>query len=298
MSKRLLTFADPNRFEIYCHHSPPAFYPEETLETLQIWVPLEHALYSVTRQPETGRALVHHLGARDVLVVPIGQPHTVAWRRPAGIVSLQLSEHFIARALGVPRLRLADTLILRDPFISASAAQLRLSLCAGGRPSFVFAEAIATAIAYRVGLSATAGRGIRAREVVPAFSQAQLARIEHFIEERLDQPITLTSLAEQTGLSMWHFMRRFNASHGVSPHAFITERRLTRAQFLLVESDLSITKIALEVGMSHSHFSRSFLRRFEVSPRDLRRQHQGSPLWPAQSRARSSRRGYCPEIGG
>src|SRR5579864_3043016 len=135
MSKRPLIFSDPGHFEIYCHFSPPVVYPEETHETVQICVPLEHALYNVTRQSETGRALVHHLGARDVLAVPVGQPHSVNWRRPADVVSLQISESFIAEALGAPSLQLQDSFTLRDPFISAAAAQLRMSLRAEGRPS-------------------------------------------------------------------------------------------------------------------------------------------------------------------
>jgi AraC family transcriptional regulator len=275
MSKRPLILSDPGRFEVYCHFSPPAVYPEETHETVQICVPLEHALYNVTRQSETGRALVHNLGARDVLAVPFGQPHAVTWRRSADIVSLHLSETFIGQALGVPRLRFPDTFTVRDPFISAAAVQLRDLLRTEGLPSVVFAEAMATAIAYRVGVQARTNGGIRAKESVPAFSGRELARIEQFIEERLGEVISMGMLAEQTGLSMWHFMRRFNASHGLSPHQFITHRRLLRAQQLLARTNLSITEIALDVGMSHSHFSRSFLKQFGLSPREYRRQRQG-----------------------
>jgi AraC family transcriptional regulator len=147
-----------------------------------------------------------------------------------------------------------------------------MSLHAEGQPSLVFAEAMATAIAYRVGVGAAMGRGIRAGESVPGLSASQLARIERFIEEHLDQPISLAALAELVDLSMWHFMRRFNASHGLSPREVITQRRLARAQKLLSESKLTITEVALEIGMSHSHFSRSFSRRYGLSPREYRRQ--------------------------
>jgi AraC family transcriptional regulator len=238
---------------------------------VEICVPLEHALYNVTRRSETGRALVHHLGARDVLVVPVGQPHSVNWRRSADIVSLHMSESFIARALGVPSLHLQDMFTLRDPFTSAAAAQLRMSLRAEG-PSLAFAEAMATAIAYRVGVGAAGGRGIRAGESVRPLSASQLARIERFIEEHLDEPISLAALAELVDLSMWHFIRRFNASHGLSPREVITQRRLARAQRLLSDTRLTITEVALEIGMSHSHFSRSFLQRYGLSPREYRRQ--------------------------
>jgi AraC family transcriptional regulator len=274
MKKRPLTFADPGRFEIYSHHSAPTLYAEESHETVQICVPMERALYSVTRQSETGRTLVHNLGARDVLVIPVGQPHSVNWRRPAAIVSLQVSEQFIAQATGLPKLHLGDAFTLRDPFISAAAAQLNMSHGAGDGANIVFADAIATVIAYRVALGAAADGGFRPQENAPPFSSTQLLRLERFIDEHLDQPISLAALAAQMNLSVWHFVRRFNASHGLSPHVFITERRLIRAQTLLAGSDRSITEVALEVGLSHSHFSRSFLRRFGVSPREFRRRQR------------------------
>jgi AraC family transcriptional regulator len=266
-----LVFVDPGRFEIYCHHSPPTIYPEESHETLQVCVPLERALYSVSRQSETGRALVHHLGAQDVLVLPIGQPHGVRWRRSADIGSLQMSHHFITEVVGAEGLCFADTVTLRDPFISAAAAQIRASIGASAPPTLAFAEAMAIVIGYRVATGAALGRRLCAGRDVSAFPRAQLARIESFIEEHLDQPISVAALAGRVNLSVWHFVRRFRASHGLSPHAFIVERRLTRALSLLAQSSLSIAEIALEIGMTHSHFSRSFSNRFGVSPRDYRR---------------------------
>ena len=265
-------FGDPGRFEIYCHGSPPTTYPEEVHETLQVCVPLENARYSVVRQSETGRRLVHQLGARDVLAVPVGQPHGVHWRHQADIVSLQLSETFLAESLDTADVGLTDCFTVRDPFISLAAGSLRDSLRTEGRPSAAFAEAIATVIAFRIGLHANKHRGVRAKEHAPAFTRRELDRIERFIDERLDETISVAMLARLMGLSLWHFMRRFNASYGVLPHGFITERRLLRARDMLSAGRLSIAEIALETGMSHSHFSRSFLRRFGLSPSEFRRQ--------------------------
>jgi AraC family transcriptional regulator len=272
MNQRPLMISQPGQFDLYCHHSPATVYPEEAHDTIQVCIPLERALYSVVRQSETGRKLVHHLGARDVLAVPSGQTHAVHWRRTAYVVSLQFSEAFLGRALGVPHLCIPDTFTVRDPFVSAAANELRNTVHADGQPSPACAEAIATLIAYRVGLQATANRGIRAKERVPAFFERDLGRIERFIDERLDQPISVSMLAELTGLSLWHFMRRFNASHGMSPHEFITRRRLSHARTLLSDSRLSVAEIALEIGMTHSHLSRTFLKQFGLSPREFRRQ--------------------------
>jgi AraC family transcriptional regulator len=270
MQTRPIVAADPGRFELVAHHSPAREYAEETHETVQVCVPLERARYRVVRQSETGRGLVHDLGARDVLVIPAGQPHAVTWKRPADIVMLHLSEAFLATVLDVGCVRVGDAFTLRDPFISAAAAEVRAALGAGGRINPVFADAVATAIAYRIGVGGFERR-IRGGDAVLPLSSGQQARLERFIDDRLNAPIRLSDLAEVVGLSVWHFMRRFAASYGVTPHNFITERRVGRARALLSTSRLPIAAIALDVGMSHSHFSRTFLARVGVSPQEFRR---------------------------
>ena len=271
---RPLTFPEPGRFAIACHHSPPARYPEETHRTIQVCVPFEHAEFTVSRQSETGRAIVQRLGARDALVVAAGQPHAVEWRRPADIVSLHLAEAFVAEALGVDRLVLRDGLTVRDPFVFAAARQLRAALHTEGAVSPAFAGAIATAIAFRVALAARAPAATRASSPARALSPGEVALLERHVDAHIDEPLTLAALASVVGQGTSHFMRRFAATYDMSPHELITRRRLTRAQTLLATSELPIVQVALEVGMSHSHFSRTFLARFGVSPREYRRRER------------------------
>jgi AraC family transcriptional regulator len=111
---------------------------------------------------------------------------------------------------------------------------------------------------------------------VSALSRRQLAAVERRIDETLDQTITVPDLADVAGMSTWHFMRRFFASHGVSPHEYVTQKRLARARSLLSETPTSITEIALEIGMSHSHFSRTFLQHCGMSPREYRKHCEAS----------------------
>ena len=270
MSERPRVFIGEGRFEIVYDESGPTAYAEETHEMIQVCIPLDDARYRVTRRSETGRLLVHDLAARDVLVLPVGQPHAVTWHRQAGIVSLQMTETFIEEALDAPRLKLSDSFTVRDPFIIAAALQLRDVLQADGGVSPAFGEALAVAIAYRVGVDAAESR-MRVVERVKELDGTQVSRIDRFIEERLDQALTLGELAALVGLTRWHFVRRFQASTGCSPHEYITRRRVERAQKLLGSTELSISEIALEVGVSHSHLSRTFAQRLGVSPSEYRR---------------------------
>jgi AraC family transcriptional regulator len=227
-------------------------------------------MYTVTRQSETGKTIKHRLGSRDILVIPTSQPHAIDWLRPADIVSLQLSERFVRKTIGTERLHIQDSFTLRDHYLSATARALRDSLSTGRAITPSYAEAVATVIAYRVAVGDARASRLRDIEAVAPLSPRHVATIERHIDEHLAQDILLAELASLLNLSTWHFMRRFTASHGLSPHAFIVQRRLARAAELLAADDLSVTEIALEVGMSHSHFSRTFLKRFSISPREYR----------------------------
>jgi AraC family transcriptional regulator len=269
-----LPFSDPDRFAFYLFDSnrPPTI-PERGLDFVQICVPLARAHYSITHKSGRGTKLVRHLGGRDILVLPAGF-HGDAWERPSDSIAVHVSERFVAEALGVTRLHLPSPFTVRDAFISAAAVQLRMSLRDKRPPSAAFAEAIATVIAYRVGVEALSSAGLGASAGVQAFSAEQIARIDRFIEQNLDRSLTIAMLASEMNLTQWHFARRFHASHGISPLVFITDRRLMRAQELLRGLNQPITQIALDVGMTHSHFSRSFSKRFGVSPREFRQQAQ------------------------
>jgi AraC family transcriptional regulator len=255
-AERPWIFAEPGCFELYYHHSLPTVYPREMHDTIQVCIPLDDARYDVRRESETAAPIVQHLGARDVLVVPAGQPHAVSWLRPADIVMLHLDGNLAAQALGADALALGDALALRDPFLSEAAAQIRHTYVTEGTITPAYAQAMATIVAHRIGRESHDRRHLpdRAR----ALRTAQLMRIERFVDENLDRPILIGDLARLLHVSKWHFLRSFKARTGRSPHRFITERRLSRARSLLIGTELPITTIALEVGMTHSHFSRTF----------------------------------------
>jgi AraC family transcriptional regulator len=275
MMTKPLPFSDPGRFALYLFDSIRLpIIPERGPDSIQICVPLARAHYSIAHKSDRGAKLVKHLGGRDILVLPADDFHAVTWQRPSDVIAVHVSERFLAEALGLARLHLPSPFTVRDAFISAAAVQLRTSLRDGRPPSAAFAEAIATVIAYRVGIEAQSSAGLRASAGVQAFSAEQIGRLNRFIERNLDRSFTTAMLASEMKLTQWHFARRFHASHGISPLVFITERRLMRAQELLRGSNQPITQIALDVGMTHSHFSRSFLKRFGVSPREFRQQVQ------------------------
>jgi AraC family transcriptional regulator len=270
MSMNHVVLSDAGKFEVRCDPASLVSVTEAMCGAVHICIPMKNALYSVTRRSDTGKVMTHKLGARDVLVMPSNQSDVVTWRKEADFVSFRLSEAYIRRATGASDLEIRAPLTIRDPFVSSVAAKLRALTANGKPPSSAFIEAIATLIAFRVGEEAAAGQGMRTERAVKSLSRCEIDLIVHYIDQHLDCSISVSALADLLDMSKSHFMKRFTASHGVPPHAFITQRRLDRAKHLLADSGMSITDIAIEVGMTLSHFSRSFLQRFGKSPREFR----------------------------
>jgi AraC family transcriptional regulator len=89
-----------------------------------------------------------------------------------------------------------------------------------------------------------------------------------WIEQQLDQPLTLEQVAARAGLSPYHFSRLFTARVGRSVMAYVRGRRLVRcARRLCHEPGLKLVDLAFDGGFeSQEAFTRAFKRMFGVSP--------------------------------
>jgi AraC family transcriptional regulator len=100
----------------------------------------------------------------------------------------------------------------------------------------------------------------------------QKNRVTDYIEEHLDDDISLAKLAGLARLSPFHFVRAFKQSFELPPHRYLTLRRIERAKQLLGQPDLSVTRIGFNVGFGYtSSFSTAFRRETGVTPTDFRR---------------------------
>ncbi|WP_185723339.1 helix-turn-helix domain-containing protein [Burkholderia cenocepacia] len=100
---------------------------------------------------------------------------------------------------------------------------------------------------------------------------ARLRRIVRTLEENLDAPWTLAALANEAGMSAYHFARAFATTTGWPPHRFVMRRRIHRAVELLGDETLSIGDIAERLGFAHhSHLARTMRRFIGLTPDVLR----------------------------
>lgn len=98
-------------------------------------------------------------------------------------------------------------------------------------------------------------------------SQRQLKLATDFIEENLSMQISLSELAELTGLSSSHFSHAFKQSTGMPPHRWQLRSRIRHAQALLASTQVPLSHVAQATGFAdQSHFTRVFRRFSGVTP--------------------------------
>ena len=99
----------------------------------------------------------------------------------------------------------------------------------------------------------------------------RLRRVIEYIQQNLDQALTLAELAALVYMSPYHFARLFKCSTGVPPHRFVVQQRIARACAILATPEPSIAQISRMVGFrSPSHFTTAFRRVTGITPKGYR----------------------------
>jgi AraC-like DNA-binding protein len=110
---------------------------------------------------------------------------------------------------------------------------------------------------------------------VGGLSPNAMHRVCDYVELHLSETIDLSTLATVAGLSMHHFARQFKQSVGVTPHHYLTQKRLELAQALLTNTELPLSEIAYVAGFSdQSHLARHFRHALGTTPRAFRDSRQ------------------------
>jgi transcriptional regulator GlxA family with amidase domain len=106
---------------------------------------------------------------------------------------------------------------------------------------------------------------------VPVCEDDLLGAVLEWAGAHLADEISVESLARRALMSPRSFARRFKATTGTTPHAWLLGRRLAAAESLLEETDAPVEEIARLVGFGTAAGLREqFQRRRGVSPRAYR----------------------------
>jgi AraC family transcriptional regulator len=165
----------------------------------------------------------------------------------------------------------APRAFFEDPILWATATKLKNLIERNQPESKVYFDALASVLAHELSRSG--------RELARTFAASrgglaswQKRAVIGYIEEHLDERVSLVTLARLARLSQHHFCRTFKQSFGIPPQGYLLQRRMEQAKVLLSDRTNSITNIALTLGYAfNSSFTLAFRKITGQTPREFRR---------------------------
>ncbi|MDX8532466.1 AraC family transcriptional regulator [Mesorhizobium sp. VK25A] len=245
-----------------------------------------HLLISLTRsgstrvicdvQSQEFRAYLH---PGQLCILAPNQPVRLKWDRRVHTTHLYLRSSLLNEVAGditrnqFTSVDVVGRLAFMDPLLEGlvTAVDDAMELEIEGARSYV--EHLARAAACHVLRKYSALHSPQVLEDASGeLTKSQLARFREMVETRMSQKLTLTDLAEGSGLSTGHFAHLYKQATGKTPYQYLLHSRIDRARYLLAKTTMPVARIAAECGFSdHVHFTRVFSKTVGQPPAAFRK---------------------------
>ncbi|HMM76475.1 MAG TPA: AraC family transcriptional regulator [Gammaproteobacteria bacterium] len=198
------------------------------------------------------------------------------WSEHIEVSHVYLTEDLLAKLASealdkqIADVRLRDVLKVEDPVLTAGVEAIQREAATQSFGGKLYVEAIATQLSLHL-LRNYAELRVEVREDQSRLSALQRRRIADYVDAHLEEALALQTLASVAGLGLASFTRRFRASFGCAPHAWVMTRRVERARRLLAEPRRALKQIASDCGFAdQAHMTRVFRARLGTTPGALR----------------------------
>lgn len=199
------------------------------------------------------------------------------WDEPLVVTHLYLAPSLLAEIASeamdchVAEVQLADVLRTDDPvltgMIEAITGEARQTAMGGA----LYVESLSRALGVHL-LRRYASIKLPAPRAGARLSPAEMRRISDYIDDYLAEPLTLSEMAAQNGMTTDVFTRRFRASFGMPPYRYVTAQRVERAGQLLAKGRLAVKEVAALCGFAdQAHLTRVYARETGVTPAAFRK---------------------------
>lgn len=99
-------------------------------------------------------------------------------------------------------------------------------------------------------------------------------RIKRYLDEHLNEQLSLKKLAKQFGYSPEYIGRCFKGAYGQTPYQYLLNEKLIAAEKLLSQTDMKMRQIAALFGFNDEfHFSNTFYKHFGYRPKNFQKAH-------------------------
>jgi len=217
----------------------------------------------------------------QICIIPQQQPHWLQLHQPSALMLISLTPQLIVEAthktLRTPRWQLPERYGIKDETILFLADALRFRLGQKSAISNLYRQSLINLLAVHL-MTQYAEADFKQDKSTNVVASTKLLPIIAHINDNLDRPLKVSSLAALAELSQSHFCRVFKEAVGLSPYQYVLSERIAKAQTLLGQTNLSLAEISFQCGFyDQSHFILQF-RRFTGSTPKKYREDRTRPI--------------------
>jgi AraC family transcriptional regulator len=216
-------------------------------------------------------------GPGSLTVTPTGAPYNVRWEGERELLlfalDLETCRQYLPEMLpSRAALQVRPVTNGDDPQLWHLARAFQAEAEAGCPAGHIYADSLAAAF-----VASFIDRYVErpATQDTTGLSPTRLRQLKDYVQEHLEGDLSVATLAALARTSPFHFSRQFKQATGQSPHQYVLQRRLDKAQRLLENEALSIAEVAYATGFpSQAHFTKVFGKAFHATPKAWRLRHR------------------------
>lgn len=226
------------------------------------------------REGPNRRSARSHAGA--IAVIPAGHQSRCNVAGPIEVSHVYLPDARLRAAAdamydGKP-FELINRMVFDDPAAARILGLLSDEAAAGDDSSRLFHEQAIDLLCTQLLRGHSSLGSLKASEPPRGLADWQVRKVTSYMQDHLDEAISIQELADLVRLSRFHFSTAFRKATRQSPYGWLTELRLNRARQLLEQPERAVTEIALDVGFqTPSAFAAAFRKKTGLSPTEYRR---------------------------
>lgn len=223
-----------------------------------------------------GKRRTEAIGCGEIALIPAQVAHQLRWRTPGNFTLVMLEPVHLHRMtqslIDLENFELKPQPATLDPLVYQIVQALKSELELDSVGGQLMAESLTTSLFIHL-LRRYSTRKLNIPESTGGLSKAQIRLVKTFIDDHLEQDLSLEAIANLVQLSPHYFASLFRQSVGQSPHQYVLQSRIERSKQLLKQPELSIAQVAQCVGFQNqSHFTTTFRRIVGCTPKLYRSQ--------------------------
>ncbi len=210
----------------------------------------------------------------NLCVTPAGHPIGAIWNKPLDNMGIFLEPDLINRAAlengFAAGFEFAEVYRHSDPLIQHLGLTLLSEVDAATPSGRLFADSLIQTLTLHLLTNYGTTKPV-ARKLSGGLSGFKLRRVKEFINENLQEDLSLTEISAVADLSQFHFARAFRKTTGLTPQQFLMQQRIERAKELLSKNDIPIVEVSLRTGFKNQRHFTSLFRKFtSLTPKTWR----------------------------